>query len=173
MYMTKKRKKFNINFHSKEVKIISTVIGLILIIATFYGIYRINSFKTISKEKYTKIMKKSDLEVYDVTDQFGEDYVESATIAYNKKVNYQIEFIVFSDTDYAKNAFNINKNTFLKIKTNDDNELSLSNEKISYYGITTNDKYMYVSRRKNTLIYLSVDGSVKTEVQNLVTKLGY
>lgn len=171
--MRKKSKKFKMNFKNKNTSIIIIIISCFLLTLILLGIYKSNSFKVISKDSFIQIMEKNNLDIYDVTNQFGEDYVESATIAHNKKTNYQIEFVVFSDDDYAKNAFKINKNTFESNKNENSKELSLSNEKISYYALSTDDKYMYVSRRKNTLIYLSVDGSVKTETENLITKLGY
>ena len=175
----KKNKKRNINFSFKNIlkdekfMMICTGIATLIIGVTLYLVFVNNTGKAISDLKFTSIMEDKGLKIYDVTDQFGEDYVESATIAYNEKTNYQIEFIVFSDEDSAKNAFNLNKNTFEKIKTETTEEVSTSNDKISEYALTTEDKYMYISRRKNTLIYLSIDGSYKTEVANLITKIGY
>jgi hypothetical protein len=167
--------KFNFKDIIKDEKfmMVCTGIATVIIGITFYLVFINNTGKAISNLKFTSIMEDKGLKIYDVTDQFGEDYVKSATIAYNEKTNYQIEFIVFSDDDSAKNAFNLNKNTFEKIKTDTSEEVSTSNEKISEYALTTEDKYMYISRRKNTLIYLNIDGSYKIEVANLITKIGY
>ncbi len=175
----KSNKKDFLKFDLKDIlkndkfMMIFTVIATLIIGITLYLVFINNTGKSIDNLKFTSIMKDKGLKIYDVSDQFGEEYVESATIAYNEKTNYQIEFIVFSDEDSAKNAFNLNKNTFEKIKTDTDEEVSTSNDKISEYALTTEDKYMYISRRKNTLIYLSIDGSYKIEVANLITKIGY
>lgn len=158
---------------NEKCMMVGTVLATILIILTMYLVFINSSSQAIDKMKFSSIMKTEKLKIYDVSDQFGESYVESATIAYNEKTNYQIEFIVFKDADSAKNAFTLNKNTFEKIKTDKDAVISTSNDKISKYALTTDDKYMYVSRRQNTLIFLDVDGSYKVEVANLVTKLGY
>ncbi len=169
----KKKLGKKINFKNKMAMQLGSLIAIVIIGITLYFVFINNIGKAINSNKFTNIMEKSGLEIYDATDQFGENYVESATVAYNKKTNYQIEFIIFSDEDSAKNAFSLNKKTFEKIKTESDTEISTSNDKISEYSLTTNDKYMYISRRKNTLIYLSIDGSYKTEVANLITKIGY
>jgi|GEM_PF-1897596 len=175
----KKNKKGIFKFSFKDIlkndKFMMTCTGMATLIIgiTFYLVFINNTGKAISNLKFTSIMEDKGLKIYDVTDQFGEDYVKSATIAYNEKTNYQIEFIVFSDEDSAKNAFNLNKNTFEKIKTETSEEVSTSNEKISEYALTTEDKYMYISRRNNTLLYLNIDGSYKIEVANLITKIGY
>lgn len=127
----------------------------------------------IDEDKFSKIMTNNGLEIYDATSQFGENYVKSASVAYNKSANYQIEFIIFSDSESSKNAFNLNKTTFKRVKGNQDEEISKSNDKTSKYILTTSDRYMYISRKENTLLYLSVDGSYKQEISNLVKKLGY
>jgi len=175
----KKNKKEIFNFNFKDIfknekfMMTFTSVATLIIVITLYLVFANNAGKSISNLKFTSIMENKNLKIYDVTDQFGEDYVKSATIAYNEKTNYQIEFIVFSDEDSAKKAFNLNKNTFEKIKTETSEEVSTSNEKISEYALTTDDKYMYISRRKNTLLYLDIDGSYKIEVANLITKIGY
>ncbi len=174
--MAKKVKKelgIKINLKNKLIMRLGSFIAIVIVGITLYLVFIYNNGKAINNSKFTNIMEASGLEIYDATDQFGENYVKSATVAYNKKTNYQIEFIIFSDEESAKNAFTLNKKTFEKIKTETDTEISTSNEKISEYSLTTNDKYMYISRRKNTLIYLNIDGSYKTEVANLVTKIGY
>lgn len=174
--MAKKVKKelgIKINLKNKLIMRLGSFIAIVIVGITLYLVFIYNNGKAINNSKFTNIMEAYGLEIYDATDQFGENYVKSATVAYNKKTNYQIEFIIFSDEESAKNAFTLNKKTFEKIKTETDTEISTSNEKISEYSLTTNDKYMYISRRKNTLIYLNIDGSYKTEVANLVTKIGY
>lgn len=175
MRKTKRKINFDFNglFKDEKFMMFSSVVATIIVVFTLYLVFVSNNGKAINSLKFSSIMENSNLKVYDVSDQFGEKYVKSATIAYNEKTNYQIEFIVFKDTDSAKNAFTLNKNTFEKIKTETDDIISSSNEKISEYALTTNDKYMYISRRENTLIYLSVDGSYKVEVANLITKLKY
>ena len=121
-----KKKKQNI----KELKLLLPIILILIVTLILYLVYNFSSFTTMNKDKFTKLMEENNLNIYDATNQFGEDYVETATVAYSTNANYQIEFIIFADKESAKNAFNINKKNFDMFKKDDDQVKTISNEKI-------------------------------------------
>lgn len=154
-------------------RILISIGALIIILGTIYLAYFLNTKRAITSDKFIEIIEKEKFKAYNVTNQFGEDHVKNATVAYNEKLGYQLEFIVFNNNDSAKNAFNLNKKTFEQNKKEIDKLESSSNNKYSVYSLTTNDKFMYISRINNTLIYVNIDGSFKTDGIKLINKLGY
>lgn len=149
---------------------ISALIILICIVGIIFILSKYNN-KVLTNNTFIKKMKNLNFEIYDAKKQFGDDIIKSATVAYTS--NYQIEFIVFKDVDSAKNAFVINKENFASNKTENDIEKSNSNDSYSLYYLTTSDKYMYVKRINNSLLYLDVDGNYKKDVDAVIKRLKY
>lgn len=129
--------------------------------------------KQIDPTIFKTRMEKNNYAVHDVIKQYDEKLVSSALIAINKSGNYQIEYLSFKSDDACKNSFQINRDEFRKNAKKNAKETSISKEKNSKYTLTTDDTFYLVSRYKNNLIYLTVDGSFKTDVEKIIKDLGF
>lgn len=163
------------NYHGgcMKKKIAVLVTSIIIIIIFIIGIIFIlnkQNNKILTSNKFIIEMKKQNFQIYDAKEQFGDDIVKEATVAYTE--NYQIEFLVFDNIDNCKNAFQINKSSFITNKKEEDIEISESNNSYSLYSLTTKDRYMYIKRIDNRLLYFNVDGSYKDNLDKLLKKIG-
>lgn len=160
---------------NKDKRIVDVLLILvtifIVIFIVFFSIFHKDS--TLTVEDFKKMALDNNLQVQDVTNSFDTEIVSEAYVAYNKYGDYQIDYVIFKSDEDAKGAFTVNKNNFSSNKGEDDKEYSISEEKISKYSLTTNDKYMYVSRKNNTIVFTNVDGSYKVTVANIISKLKY
>lgn len=128
----------------------------------------------INTDKFISTMESKGFVISDVTDQFaGVDFLNDVTVAMKDSGEYQIEFYNLKDESNAIEAFNINKEEFEKEKGSTSTESSASLKNYSTYSLTSNGKYMYVSRIDNTLIYLDVSKEYKDEVKEIINELGY
>lgn len=129
--------------------------------------------KELDGENFKTYMKKKGYSIHDVYKQYSSDLVVSALIALNEKGAYQIEFLEFKSEDYAKNSFQANRTLFKENKQDEDKEESVSKDNYSKYTLITKDMYYVISRKNNTLIYLTVDGSYKEDIDEILEDLGY
>ena len=128
---------------------------------------------SINSSDFKSISENSGYTVYDITSQYSEySYIESALVA-KSSWDYQVEFYLLTDDSYAVSMFNNNKSTFESYKGSSSVDSSVDLANYSTYSLTSNGYYMYLSRIDNTLLYLRVDDSYKSNVKNLVSKLGY
>lgn len=157
----------------KKQKLLILIGSIILVLLSIIGIILIlfNQNKVLTNDRFIKITEKQDLKIYDAKDQFGDDIIKSASVAYNS--NYQIEFLIFDNIDNCKNAFQINKSSFITNKEKDDIEISESNDEYSLYSLTTKDRYMYIKRIDNKLLYFNVDGSYTKDLEKILEKLDF
>ena len=154
----------------KKITIISITIIIIFINLVFIFFYK---NKAISIDKFKKISTSNNLKIKNVKEQFNDnEIVLDAYVAYNKYGDYQIEFIIFKDEIDAKKAFSLNKESFIK-NDNSNLEYNISNNKTSRYSLTTTDKYMYISRKQNTLIFVDTNKKYKDIIINIISKMKY
>ena len=154
----------------KKILIITLVI-LFIIIGCLFFVLNKNSNKELDMNSFIKITEKNGFKIQDVKEQFSEEIVKEAKVAYNN--NYQIEFLVFNDVNSAKNSFGFNKQSFeLDEAEVIDNE-DISKDKYSIYYKLTKNKYMYVKRVDNKLLYFNVDGSYKEDLESILKKLNF
>lgn len=132
-----------------------------------------NKNSNLDGDDFTTYMKKKGFAIHDVYKQYSSELVSSALIALNEKSSYQIEFLEFKNEDSAKNAFQANRKLFRDSKQDDDKEESTSKDNVSKYTLITKDTYYVISRKDNTLIYLTVDGSYKEDIDEILKDLGY
>lgn len=164
------------NYHGgcmrKKIVVLMTSI-IVIIICIIGAIYILNkeNNKVLTNDKFIIEMEKQGFKIYNAKEQFGDDIVKDATVAYNP--NYQIEFLIFDNIDNCKKAFQINKSSFITNKIEKDIEKSESNNSYSLYSLTTKDRYMYIKRIDNKLLYFNVDGSYKNNIDKLVKKIGF
>lgn len=155
----------------KRIKYISIL--LLLIIFSLMGVSHINKTRILSLDKFTSIVNKESLKTVNVKEQLENETIKDAIVAYNKYGDYQIEYIIFNDIESAKSAFLINKNEFKTFKDENTLENNTNKKNSSIYELTTNDKYMYISRINNSLIYINTDITYIEEAKNIIEKLNY
>lgn len=146
---------------------------LILMVSVLVLLTGCDKKKELDGENFKSYMEKKGYSIHDVYKQYSGDLVSSALIALNDKASYQIEFLEFKSEDYAKNSFQANRTLFRENKEDDDKEESISKDNFSKYTLVTKDMYYVISRKNNTLIYLTVDGSYKEDIDEILEDLGY
>lgn len=161
------------------MKKVIIIIGIILVI--LIGIFFItNIFCSLNIEKtpisantFNTTMSNNGYIMTDTTDQFTQykNYVTKSYAA--QKSGYQIEFYELSSLENAISMYNANKTKFDSQKS-DNSTSSMTNIKnYSTYSLTTNNKYKYLSRIDNTLIYVDVDEDYKDTVKDIMKEIGY
>lgn len=149
------------------VTIIVTIVGIIFI--------NLNKEKTsITASDFYTTMSQKEYNVQDSSNQFSEyNYVKQAYIAGSKNNSYQIEFYELEDDSYATQFYNNNKSIFESSKGTNSVESNVELKNYSKYTLSSNGKYMIVSRIDNTVIYVNVDNNYKDAVNSLLKDLGY
>lgn len=146
---------------------------ILILLMTIMFIFTGCKSKEIDSDNFKTYMEKQGFKIYDLSKQYSADLVSSAIMASNEEKGYEIEFLIFKSDDYAKNSFQINRTNFRDLKGEKDEENSVSEEEISKYYLITKDTYYLLSRKKNTLIYVTCDGSYKNDVDKILKDLGY
>lgn len=127
----------------------------------------------ITADDFKSLAKKNNYTVYDISNQYTRyPHIKSAIVA-RSSLNYQVEFYVLINDEYASSMFDSNKSIFENSKGNSSTYSSTSVGNYSTYSLTSNGYYMYLSRIDNTLLYLKVNDIYKKNVKNLVDDLGY
>lgn len=142
---------------------------LIIMLSTGCG----NKTKISSKE-FISTVEKQGFKVQDVKGQFSKySYINKAYVAVDKSGKYQIEFYDLEDSEFAHKFFENNKKIFAskKVKASTKVESSMGNHE--KYALTSNKKFMVVSRIDNTVIYVNVNSNYKSSVKDILDKLDY
>lgn len=130
--------------------------------------------KPITADNFKQEMAKKNYNVVDVTKQFeSAKYVKKAYVALEGNKKYQIEFYQIDNKENTLSFYNTNRNIFKQKKSNKSSETNVDLENHSKYTLSSDGKYMVVSRIDNTVVYLNVDSKHKKEVKNILDELGY
>lgn len=156
--------------------VIIAIIVVVIVIA-IVGVIFVNLNKekiSITASSFYTTMSQKGYTVQDANNQFLEyDYIKQVYIAANKDYSYKIEFYELLDDSYATSFYNNNKSIFEASKGNVSAETSVGLKNYSKYTLSSNGKYMVVSRIDNTVIYVKVDDSYKDTVKAILDELGY
>ncbi len=124
-----------------------------------------NDFKSLAeKYKYT---------VSDVTSQYSVNQKVKNAIVAKSSQDFQIEFFVLEDEGSAGKMFYTNKATFESSKSGSITSSASSGEKFTTYGLTYNNKYMYLCRVENTLLSVNIPSNYKDNVNKFIEEFGY
>ena len=158
-------------------KIIILIVIVIIVIIAILGVvfFNLNKEKTsITASSFYTTMSEKGYTVQDANNQFSDyDYIEQVYIAADKDRNYQIEFYELQDDSHATSFYNNNKSIFESSKENNSVETNTELKNYAKYTLSSNDKYMIVSRIDNTVIYVDVDDDYKDTVKSILDELGY
>ena len=145
----------------------------------FLGLFLVSIFmitgcgnkKAVSTREFINITEQDGLTTVDVKDQFSDESVVEATIAYND--DYKLEFYILNSEASAKSMFSYNKNIFESRKSGISKYASTDIGNSSTYMLQSGGYYMYLSRIDNTLLYVSVSEQYKDNVKEVIKDLGY
>lgn len=128
----------------------------------------------ISANKFKKIMAAENFRIINATEQFAEqEYVDEVYLALDFEGQFQVEFLTFTDETYAESSFEINKQNFEAYEKDANTQSEVNGENHSNYKLSTDEKFMVISRIENTMVYISTDDLHKDEAKELLDKLGY
>ena len=156
------------------------VLFIIILVLVILAVVLVNLLKSLmiernplSLKQFEEMMKSKNYMVVDVTNQFSgaEGYLDGVYLANNSK--FQIEFFDLSNEENAIGTFNTNKNNFEASKENSSTSYSVNLKDYSVYSVKTGGKFKYVSRVKDTVIYLNIDAEYQEEVEAVLKELGY
>ncbi len=160
---------------SSKILIIIAVIAAVLVIAGICVIVILNRAKTpINAGDFQTEMTSEEYTVSDVTDQYSEyGYLKNVYVARDKSDGYQLEFYSFSNESEAITYYN----NMVKIFESNTGPISVNThvngKNYSKYALTSNRKYMIVSRVADTVVHAQVDEIYKNDVKSTLSKLGY
>ncbi len=145
---------------------------IVYVLAAVLLLTACGSKTALTNDQFIEKMEAAGYQIQDAIDQFGEDVLESATLAMMDD-KYQIEFYVLPTSDQAAAAFSNNKSNFQLLEDAAKNTSSLNTNTYNYYALTTNEGYYVVSRIDNTLLYVQTSAEYKDEIKKIIKELGY
>lgn len=149
------------------------LLGIICILSLFLltGCVKKTSITT---KQFKKIAEEHNLKTTDILNQYEEynNIIKDATLAI-KNDEWQIEFYIITNATEAKEMFKNNVNQLESLAKSTTMKTKVNMLNYNTFSQTTMDKYSYVSRVENTLLYLDVKAEKKDEVMAIVEALGY
>ena len=129
---------------------------------------------SLTTENVKSIASNRGLGVVDVKSQFeGSTQIIEANVIQDGTLAWQVEFYVLDNVDNAISMFNTNVVKFEQYETGANAKVTVSGKNYDTYSLTTTDRYRYLSRVDNTLLYADVDINQKDNVKAFVEELGY
>lgn len=149
------------------------LLGIICILSLFLltGCVKKTSITT---KQFKKVAEEHNLKTTDILNQYEEynNIIKDATLAI-KNDEWQIEFYIITNATEAKEMFKNNVNQLESLAKSTTMKTKVNMLNYNTFSQTTMDKYSYVSRVENTLLYLNVKVEKKDEVMAIVEALGY
>ena len=148
--------------------VLVSIIGLVIMGALSVSKAR----ESLTAKEFENIMLSKDFKIIDAKDQFpNTPHLEEALIALND--NYQIEFYVLTNSEYADTMF-INNQYNLEANKGDVSSYSTINfANGAKYTLSTNGKFSVITKIDNTLVYLNVDNEHKEDVKLILDEINY
>lgn len=123
--------------------------------------------EVITAEKFQSYFEGEGFEVYDITDEWDEEIFAQYLIATNG--NYNVEFVVFTNEDYAEQAVDGNEDSY-STKTMFA-EVSSGNYRAMSFD--SDGKHVMITRVDKTVMFAEVDSKYKDEISKHFDALGY
>ena len=128
--------------------------------------------KVFSIESFNLMLKNAKMASYDVTkDLPSSANIEKGSIGVSDD-GWRIEYYIFKNVEDAKSVYNDNKLVFSK-----EDKISVdrivNEENYSKYYAVSDKYYMVVVQVKNAVVYAKVEKQYQTNIDNLLTKMGY
>lgn len=158
----------------KNIKKILSVSSLAVVLAMVMLMLTGCTKTSSTTDAFKTLAEESGLTTADATAQFAEyDFVKEVTLAIAEDNSYQFEFYVLSDDANAKTFFEENKSIFEQSITGNHTQSSVSGNNFAKYSATTDDSFMFLEYIDNTVLYIDVDISYKSEAEKFIKGLDY
>ena len=164
----------------KSTKIAIIVISIVAVIIIAGVILISFLFSTLLKDKasitasdfYTTMSQKGYL--VQPIDIGSSDYadVKEAYVANSKDYGYKIEFYEVTDDNFT-GMYSSNKAFFESSKGAVSAETNVAVKNYAKYTLSSNGKYMVVSRINNTIIYINADDQYRDNIKAVLNEIGY
>ncbi len=140
---------------------------LVLIV---FGIFLLSGCTKINESKFESVLKEKGYEVTDVTG----DYNFKKVLRAEKEDDVYIDFYVMDDEDSARDAFDSTRNAIeSERKGKLSGYVSLSFKHYQRYSLRTKEKFTYMCRIDDTVVYTQVKPEYRKEVKSIIKDLGY
>lgn len=144
-------------------------ISVIIVIMLVLCLSACGKHKALTTNEFSSIMSKDGYLVNDVTNNYkNNDLIIKATVAYNS--DYQMEFYESKGKSQAHEFFDYNKQLLY-----DANVSKVEEEEGNYekYSVIKDDKYVYISRIDNTIVFAYTNSEFKDRIDASIEKIGY
>lgn len=141
-----------------------------------YGVFVIanREKESISADTFKTTLEEKEFNVIDANSKLSSvSQINQLYLAIESDYNYQIEFYELTDEESAKTVYDNNKNKFEETKGDTSACTSVDGKNWSKYTLTSDGKYMVVSRVANTIVYLSVKDQYSDEIKDILKEIGY
>ena len=146
-------------------------IGLILLL--MLGLLSGCKGKTpLSPEGFTVIMEEAGFAVEDVTSARETDGL-ATTLLVAEGEHYGMEFYQLTDEATAQALFFSGKNVFEEEHRTQSVSVSLTMPHYNYYAFNAEGDFHLIARVADTMIYCTAEKEYRSEIQDLVKKMGY
>ena len=151
-------------------KLFSLFISLFLVIV----LTGCSNKASLTASDFKSTMEEKEFEVIDTMDQMPqESIVTQSYIALAPKSVYKIEYYNFISEEEAKTFYNTNKKIFEASAGSVSSNKEVTIKNYSKFAMTSNKRYMVVSRIDNTAIYIDADKDYKDTINKILKDIGY
>ena len=129
----------------------------------------------ISANDFYINMKKQDFTLTNVTEDYSNyNNIDKVYSAQDPSLSYQIVFFETKDDSSAKEVFKSIKKVFKTSLSRDvkhkvDKDINDNSKYTAVSGI----RFMYINRKKNTIVYVKTKSEFRREILNILKKIGY
>ncbi len=128
----------------------------------------------VTSDEFKSLARENGYGLADATEQFAQyDFIDEVCLAIYPDNSHQIEFYVFTDTEFASQFYANNKAIFEQSKGNAAASSNVNLKNYSKFTLSTDGRFKVLSRIDNTVIFVNVDDSYKGQVKNVLKALGY
>ena len=154
----------------KVLKLLVSISLSLILVLTLTGCKK----TALSPDDFKKKMESKEFEVIDTMDQMPEEsIVTQSYLALAPKSVYKIEYYKFSSEENAKNFYSTNKKIFEASAGSVSGEAEVNLKNHSKYSLTSNKRFMVVSRIDDTAVYIDADKEYKDTIKKILKDIGY
>ncbi len=159
----------------KKIIVVFIILLIILSLIVIIALINLNKGKkVISDSDFINYMEEHGYEVNDVTNKSkkNDDLVKSYT-AIDNKTNLQVTYHELSDEKRAKTFYDNYISIFFVPTDKSSSNENINKNNYSKYILSTNDKYICISRVDNTIIYAQVESKDKDTIKTIFDDFSY
>lgn len=148
------------------------VLSMFLVLFTLTGCF-LRPRKAATAEDFREVAKNNNLTIVDAYDQMSQYNVFKSALLAKSAEGWQVEFYILNTDADAQDMYDTNKKIFENSKTGTTRENYLTLKNYSMYNLISGDKYMYLGKIDNTMLYVKVDEKYTDNAKKIIKELGY